>query len=662
MAVLVGIGSFILFLFFQAQGIYTGDSGDLATAAVVHGVPHPPGYPLYTLLGFLFSRLPLLTPAWRVTLMSSVPHAIVIGLVYLFVFRLTKNRLAGVFSSLALLGNYLFFLYAVTPEVFALLDLFVMLLLYEAFLYQNTRSIFILSIMALTFGFALTHHHVIIFAVPAFFYLIISIGFPKHFGIREMFRIIGIFVIGLLPYLYAPVAGSTNAIINWDKPTTVVRFIQLLTRQDYGSFVSGGFIGHSFAERIISIKAYFSFLFLDFTLVGVLILGVGLFAWWKKDQLFTRVVAMLLFLFGPFFFFYASFPIVSRFTLGTYERFLLPSYCIYAVLLGVGFHAMQQLVIGKVRFHKIGVNAVVVLCSAILFLYPLTIFTITLYRFTGLSEDRTAENLGRDILMSLPDNAILLLSQDTTLFTTQFVRYGLNVRPDTIVLHASRIAANDYKEVISTRFPSIKFPETASQHFIGDFIMLNKQDHRIFVNATLSVESGWYFIPHGLVYEIVRSDELLPIAKLRQQNNELFGSYSDPTLGILSRYKHLMLSDVLDVYAWSHINYGKTLVRATAYEDAIVEFEKAASLGGDSSKSEAYTYLGVSYAVVGRCTDALDALKLAKETSVHIKKPEYVLYESITHRDCLKDATRAASLFSEYEKLKKSDDTPLQSL
>ena len=79
--------------------------------------------------------------------------------------------------------------------------------------------------------------------------------------------------------------------------------------------------------------------------------------------------------------------------------------------------------------------------------------SVTLYRFTGLRIDQTAEQLGRDVLESVPKDAILLLSQDTLLFTTQYVRYGMNVRPDTIVLHASRMSVKDYQDVVKKDSP-----------------------------------------------------------------------------------------------------------------------------------------------------------------------------------------------------------------
>ncbi|MGD9101843.1 MAG: DUF2723 domain-containing protein, partial [Anaerolineae bacterium] len=47
---------------------YGADGGDLVTAAHTLGVPHPPGYPTYTLLAWLFTRLSLGNVAWRVNL------------------------------------------------------------------------------------------------------------------------------------------------------------------------------------------------------------------------------------------------------------------------------------------------------------------------------------------------------------------------------------------------------------------------------------------------------------------------------------------------------------------------------------------------------------------------------------------------------------------
>ena len=46
------------------------DSGELAAVCYTFGVAHPTGYPLYTLLGGLFARLPLGSPAFNLNLMA----------------------------------------------------------------------------------------------------------------------------------------------------------------------------------------------------------------------------------------------------------------------------------------------------------------------------------------------------------------------------------------------------------------------------------------------------------------------------------------------------------------------------------------------------------------------------------------------------------------
>jgi tetratricopeptide (TPR) repeat protein len=56
------------------------DSGEFIVAAQHLGVPHPTGYPLWTLLAWLFQLLPLGNAAWEVNLFSGVCGALATGL------------------------------------------------------------------------------------------------------------------------------------------------------------------------------------------------------------------------------------------------------------------------------------------------------------------------------------------------------------------------------------------------------------------------------------------------------------------------------------------------------------------------------------------------------------------------------------------------------
>ena len=66
---------------------YGYDGGELITASVTLGVPHPPGYPLYILWGKLFSYLPLGTIAYRYNLFSAVSASLAASFLALIIHR-----------------------------------------------------------------------------------------------------------------------------------------------------------------------------------------------------------------------------------------------------------------------------------------------------------------------------------------------------------------------------------------------------------------------------------------------------------------------------------------------------------------------------------------------------------------------------------------------
>lgn len=650
---LIGCISFVGFLLFQAQGIAGGDSGDLVTAAATFGVAHPPGYPLYTFFGWLASRLPFFTPAWRVGLLSSLPHAVVIALVYVLVSSLTKRKLIGLFSALLLFGNYLFFLYSVTPEVFALFDLFVITLVYLFIRWRQTKHERLLLCAAFVFGLALTHHQVILFLLPAGIYWL----WGNRFRVSYLFW----FLAGLVPYVYVFVASRGHSIINWDRAVDLAGFIRLVTRADYGTFVSGGYFGAQLTQRLLQIQAYAQFILLDFTWIGILLILLGFFSLWKRDRRLSIFLFLALLFLGPLFFFYASFPLASRFTLGTYERFLLPSYVLFAVLAGIGLaelsdrirFVLNRRMLSRLTPLVLGIGFVVIM------LFPVSQLGVTVWRFYGLPGDRTADNLGGDILSPLPKGSILLLGRDTTLFSTQYMRYALLYRPDVIAIHASRLGSPDYQITLHAIFPDITFPTSGDATV--NLVASQYPKRRIFSNAPLNVGTGWYWVPYGLTYELV-DEKRPPSARVMYADNlVIWKTLHDPTTGILSRYNHLMLSDVRDVYAGGRIELGKTLVRAGMLDEAYSQFSSAVALAGDGEIANAYTYEGLTRLFQKKCTDALTAFNAAKKSGI-VPDNNIIYYEAVTYRDCLGDTARAKKLFDEYDAESKQTQTPLEKL
>src|SRR6266446_9241845 len=128
-AVAVATAAGILYFLTAARDIVVGDSPELIMAAVTLGVAHAPGYPLFTMIGHLFSLLPFGAIPFRVNLLSVVCDALAVGVIYLAAVRLTKSQLAAAVAALLLAVNSNFWQWSLAAEVFPLNNLLAAILI-----------------------------------------------------------------------------------------------------------------------------------------------------------------------------------------------------------------------------------------------------------------------------------------------------------------------------------------------------------------------------------------------------------------------------------------------------------------------------------------------------------------------------------------------------
>ena len=134
--IILFFGILALYIHNLPRSIFPGDSGLLVSASYVGGIPHPPGYPLFTLLGFLITRLSFvghLSPAFLVGVLSAIFSSLACLLYFRLALHFSKSLLISFISTLILSSIYLFWLMGETPEVFALNNFFILLLLYLAY-------------------------------------------------------------------------------------------------------------------------------------------------------------------------------------------------------------------------------------------------------------------------------------------------------------------------------------------------------------------------------------------------------------------------------------------------------------------------------------------------------------------------------------------------
>jgi len=89
------LGSLALYLKTMAPSVSFWDTGEFIASSYILGVPHPPGAPLYVLIGRLFSMLPFGEVGWRVVLMSVVTSALAVWCTYLTTAALARRVLGG---------------------------------------------------------------------------------------------------------------------------------------------------------------------------------------------------------------------------------------------------------------------------------------------------------------------------------------------------------------------------------------------------------------------------------------------------------------------------------------------------------------------------------------------------------------------------------------
>src|SRR5215203_396330 len=213
----------------------TLDSPMLQAEVPVLGIGHPTGYATYMLLTHLFTYLPVGDPAYAINLASAVYGVAAVLVVYLAGLRLCGRYVAAAVGALAFGLSDAFWGQAVISEVYTLEALLMASVILALLVWRDTRADRYLLLSAFLVGLSLTHHLtsvLLVPAVPAFVFLTDRSVFSK---VGLVLKGLGLFLLGLLPFLYLPIRAMMHAPLNEADPSTPWRFLLLVTG---GSFLA----------------------------------------------------------------------------------------------------------------------------------------------------------------------------------------------------------------------------------------------------------------------------------------------------------------------------------------------------------------------------------------------------------------------------------------
>ncbi|MEW6681160.1 MAG: DUF2723 domain-containing protein, partial [bacterium] len=136
----VFFGVFLVYLLTSYPTIPFHDAGDMVSAAYLLGIPHPTGYPLFTIFGKLFiTIIPFGNIAFRMNMQSSLFASLCVMMTYFITLKLsprapeqpTSTRIIpGIVASLTLAFSSTFWEQAVLAEKYTLNALFATLIIF----------------------------------------------------------------------------------------------------------------------------------------------------------------------------------------------------------------------------------------------------------------------------------------------------------------------------------------------------------------------------------------------------------------------------------------------------------------------------------------------------------------------------------------------------
>jgi hypothetical protein len=444
-ALVVTTFALALYLRTLAPGVLGGDSGEFQFAAWLGGFAHPTGYPLYLLLGWLWTHLlPLHDPAWRMNAFSALWGGVATGLVYLLALRMLRQGTTNPWSRI--LAFFAALTFAVTPtlwsqatlaEVYTLNAAFVAGILLGTVVWGQTGSRRALYLAALLYGLSLAHHRTTLLYLPAiaiFIWLAIrqQAASPRapaspHLRVtlspRHLVTLVLLVLAPLLLYVIIPLRAphvpyfrvqvAPDQVLQLYHPT-LAGFIEHISGQGFGSALGAGGVA---AARLKGLSSLFSdelsWAGLALGLLGVL----GL----------ARRARPLLALTGLSFLAVIGFNVL--YGIGDIYGYYIPAYLIWVLWMALGLGVVCDAVLGR-GGEEARPRYLLALALCVISLALPIYLLVTHFASHDRSRDVTAQAWDALLAQDIPQDAILVTNDRDEMMPQWYLKYVAGRRAD----------------------------------------------------------------------------------------------------------------------------------------------------------------------------------------------------------------------------------------
>jgi hypothetical protein len=481
-----------LYVLTATRTVQGGDAGEFILVAVRGGVPHPPGYPLYTLLARLAAALPLGPPALRVALLSAVCGAATVALLQRLLTRLTGSLLAGLAAALAFAVAPIQWQLAGLPEVFSLGALLAVAALFAAWQLGTAtgRARAPAVALGLAFGLGLANHHTIVLCAPVALWALAARA--RRAGGRALAAACGWAalgaLLGLACYLYLPLAarGASPETWVWGEPASARGLLRHVLRAEYGTFKLG--LYRHAARPLHNLGAFAATLPRAFFYVYFAAALIGLWAGLRRARGFALGLLASFLLAG------GAFLAVFNLPASAVARAVAARFYLLPTVLLTPFAAFGLAAIGP-RLSPLG--------RRLLLLAPLPLAAVASFGGANWRGDPTIERYLAAAVQELAPQAVILGHGDLEGFGFDYVREVLRLRPDVRYVDVELIRLPWYHARVQRALPGVRVPYDARHTPLLPLVDAVRQHHPTYVTASLAPLLGRVSLyPEGLLARV----------------------------------------------------------------------------------------------------------------------------------------------------------------
>lgn len=451
---MLALGAFVLYTLTLAPSVMPGDYAEFQFSAAILGVPHPTGYPLYILLGKLFTLLPVGDVAYRVNLSSAVYMALAMAIGYgvtvklLRISGLGRVWFAGVIGLAAFAVSPTPWSMSLVARSYALNALLVASVVFALMSWRETRKPRWFYAACLLIGLSLVHHGTTYVLLPAYGLYLLFVEWenrqraadgglsnkessstdpqspnPESSVIRRLFLGVLGLLVGLSPLLFLAYRFVWGSPYYWGNPTSWKDFFDLLTGGPFHNQVFG--FGIDLPTQLERILFGANELLGQYTVVGIVagLVGIGALLRFRRIE-----AALLLLMMAGNFFFAMNYSLVGY-------LYFIPTYLIWGIFVSVGVGWLVHMVWARLE-GKIAPAAGWAALSAAGIIFALAMVWAVGLRYPNIDQSRQTEK--RDsalaLLNSAPQGASLYLDWED-LSVMRFYRLVYGMRTD-LTLHS----------------------------------------------------------------------------------------------------------------------------------------------------------------------------------------------------------------------------------